>query len=203
MKLYYAPGACSLAPHITLVEAGLPYQLVRVDLHTHRTEDGRDYRAVNPKGYVPLLELDDGTRLSEAAAILQYIADRVPEQLSPPLSSFEHYRLVEWLNFIASEIHKGFGPLWNPAIPEEQRLATLQRLATRFTYVAEALERDPYLLGDRFSIADAYLFTVLSWYKPLKVDLGRWPALLRYLDRIAERPAVRRAMTEEGLLKAA
>jgi len=201
MKLYYAPGACSLAPHIALVEAGIPYELARVDLRTHQTADGRDFHTINPKGYVPVIELDDGTRLTEAAAVLQYIADRVPEKLSPPAASFEHYRLIEWLNFISTELHKGMGALWNPSISEEQRVAVTQRLAHRFTYAGEALERNPFLLGSRFSIADAYLFTVLGWYKPLKIDLSRWPALLGFLERVGERPAVRQAMREEGLLK--
>jgi glutathione S-transferase len=201
MKLYYAPGACSLAPHIALVEANVPYELARVDLRTHKTEDGRDFHAVNPKGYVPVIELEDGTRLTEAAAVLQYIADRVPEKLAPPAASFEHYRLIEWLNFISTELHKGMGALWNPSIPEEQRVAVTQRLAQRFTYLGEALDRGPFLLGSRFSIADAYLFTVLSWYKPLKIDLSRWPVLLGFLERVGERPAVRQAMREEGLLK--
>jgi glutathione S-transferase len=202
MKLYYAPGACSLAPHIALVEAGLPFELVRVDLRTHRTEDGRDFNRINPKGYVPALELDDGTRLTEAAAVLQYIADRVPSKIAPPFDSFEHYRLIEWLNFIATELHKGFGPLWNPNVSEEQRLAVTQRLSMRFNYVAEALEREPYLLGNRFSIADAYLFTILSWHTILKVDLSRWPVLLRYLERVGARAAVKQAMAEEELVAA-
>jgi glutathione S-transferase len=199
MKLHYAPGACSLAAHIALIEAGLPYELARVDLHTHQTADGRDFHAINPKGYVPVLELDDGARLTEAAAVLQYIADRVPEQLAPPFGSFEHYRLIEWLNYISTELHKGFGPLWNPNITEEQRLPVLQRLAVRLNYAAQALERDPYLLGNRFSIADAYLFVILSWHKQLKVDLSRWPALLQFIDRVAARASVQRAMAEEGL----
>jgi glutathione S-transferase len=202
MKLYYAPGACSLAPHIALNELDLPVELVRVDLHTHKTDDGRDFRAVNPKGYVPVLELDDGTRLTEAAAVLQYIADRVPATISPPRDSFEHYRLIEWLNFIATELHKGMGALWNPDIVEEQRLAVTQRLAGRVTYVAQALERDPFLLGNRFSIADAYLFVILSWHGVLKVDLSRWPVLLRFLERVGERPAVRQALVEEALVEA-
>lgn len=202
MKLYYAPGACSLAAHIALIEAGLPVDLVRVDLHTHKTVDGRDFRSINPKGYVPMIELDDGTRLTEAAAVLQYIADRVPGKLAPPLDSFEHYRLLEWLNFISTELHKGFGPLWSPNLPEEQRLAVTQKLATRFPHVALPLERDPFLLGSRFSVADAYLFVILNWHGALKVDLSRWPALLRFLERVRERPAVRQAMLEEGLVKA-
>ena len=203
MKLYYAPGACSLAPHIALAEAGLPYQLVRVDLRTHTLPDGTDYAAINPKGYVPTVELDDGERLTEAAVILQVIADQVPGTLAPAAGTRERVRLQEWLNFIATELHKGFGPLWKAETPEAYKTIVLHTLATRFDYVSEALASRPFIAGDRFTIADAYLFTILNWHHFLKVDLSRWPTLTQYLERIAARPAVRTALGEEHLLKAA
>lgn len=203
MKLYYAPGACSLAPHIALAEAGLPYELARVDLRTRTLPDGGDYLAVNPKGYVPTLELADGTRLTEAAAILQYIADRTFGTLAPAAGTLPRYRLIEWLNFIATELHKGFGPLWKPDTPEAYKTIVLHNLATRFDYVAATLASQPYLMGEAFTIADAYLFTILNWHGFLKVDLSRWPVLTQYLARVAARPAVHRALSEEHLLKAA
>lgn len=203
MKLYYAPAACSLAPHIALTEAGLPHELVRVDLRTHTLPDGSDYAAVNPKGYVPVLELDDGTRLTEAAVILQYIADRNPGTLAPAFGSIERYRLMEWLNFIATELHKGFGPLWKPNTPAEYKTIVVEALGKRFDIVAPVLAAQPYLTGERFTIADAYLFTILNWAKILKVDLAKWPSLGQYLDRVAARPRVQVALREEHLLKAA
>ncbi|HEY1325602.1 MAG TPA: glutathione transferase GstA [Casimicrobiaceae bacterium] len=203
MKLYYSPGACSLASHIALCEAGIAHELERVDLRTHQLADGRDYRGVNAKGYVPTLELEDGTRLTENAVVLQYIADRNPGTLAPGLGSMERYRLMEWLNFIASEVHKGFAPLWNPAIPQEQRNAVIRTLGTRFDYLAPFLEQRKFLTGDAFTIADAYLFAVLSWKDHLKVDLGRWPSLQGFLDRAAARPKVKEAMREENLLQQA
>jgi len=203
MKLYYAPGACSLAPHIALAEAALPYQLVRVDLRTHTLPDGTDYRTVSPLGYVPVLELDDGTRITEAAVVLQYIADRTFGALAPAPGTMERVRLQEWLNFIATELHKGFGPLWKPDTPETYKVSVLHTLGTRFDYVAQTLATRPFIAGERFTIADAYLFTILNWHHFLKVDLSRWPALTQYLERIAARPGVRTALTEEHLLKAA
>lgn len=203
MKLYYAPAACSLAPHIALSEAGLPHQLVRVDLGAHRLPDGSDYLSVNPKGYVPVLELDDGSRLTEAAVVLQYIADRKPGTLAPAFGSMERYRVMEWLNFIATELHKGFGPLWHADTPEAYRQTVVANLGKRFDYVAPILARQAYLTGESFTIADAYLFTILSWSKHLKVDLGRWPSLTRFLDRVAARPKVQDALRAEHLLKAA
>jgi glutathione S-transferase len=203
MKLYYAPAACSLAPHIALSEAGLAHELVRVDLRTHTLPDGSDYKAVNPKGYVPVLELDDGTFLTEAAVILQYIADRNPGTLAPAFGSIERYRLMEWLNFIATELHKGFGPLWKPNTPAEYRTIVIDALGKRFDFIAPVLAAQPYLTGERFTIADAYLFTILNWAKILKVDLAKWPALGQYLDRVAARPRVQQALREEHLLKAA
>ena len=203
MKLYYAPAACSLAPHIALSEAGLPHELVRIDLRTHTLPDGSDYAAVNPKGYVPVLELDDGTRLTEAAVILQYIADRSPGTLAPAFGSIERYRLMEWLNFIATELHKGFGPLWKPNTPAEYKTIVVDALGKRFDFIAPVLAAQPYLTGERFTIADAYLFTILNWAKILKVDLAGWPSLGQYLDRVAARPRVQQALREEHLLKAA
>ena len=203
MKLYYAPAACSLAAHIALCELDLPHELVRVDLGAHKLPDGSDYRAVNPKGYVPTLELDDGTRLTEASVVLQYIADRKPGTLAPAFGSMERYRVMEWLNFISSELHKGFGPLWQPDLAEEHRVAVIKRLGTRFEYVAPFLEQQRYLTGDTFTIADAYLFVVLNWSDHLKVDLARWPSLRQFIDRVAARPKVQQALREEHLLKAA
>src|SRR5689334_24609312 len=165
MKLYYSPGACSYAPHIALYEAGLPFEAVKVDLRTHTLADGTDYHAINPKGYVPVLELDDGTRLTEAAVILQYIADRNPGTLAPAFGSIERYRLMEWLNFIATELHKGFGPLWKPNTPAEYKTIVVEALGKRFDIVAPVLAAQPYLTGERFTIADAYLFTILNWAK--------------------------------------
>lgn len=203
MKLYYAPAACSLAPHIALSEAGLPHELVRVDLRTHTLPDGTDYRTINPKGYVPVLELDDGTRLTEVAVILQYIADRAPGTLAPAFGSMERYRVMEWLNFIATEVHKGFGPLWKPDTPADYRTRVIATLGTRFDYLAPVLAKKPFLTGDRFGIADAYLYTILNWAKILKVDLAGWPALGQFLDRVSARPRVQDALREEHLLKAA
>ena len=203
MKLYYAPAACSLAPHIALSEAGLAHELVRIDLRTHTLPDGSDYAAVNPKGYVPVLELDDGSRLTEAAVILQYIADRNPGTLAPAFGSIERYRLMEWLNFIATELHKGFGPLWKPNTPAEYKTIVVDALGKRFDFIAPVLAAQPYLTGERFTIADAYLFTILNWAKILKVDLAKWPSLGQYLDRVAARPRVQQALREEHLLKAA
>jgi glutathione S-transferase len=202
MKLYYSPGACSLAPHIALAELGVPFSTVKVDLRAHKLADGTDYFAINPKGYVPLLELDDGTRLSEVAVILQYIADRKPGTLAPAFGGIERYRTMEWLNFIATEVHKQMSPLWYPTTPDATREAQRQKLATRFELLAKTLATQPYLTGERFSIADAYLFTILNWAAMLKVDLAPWPVLGRYLERVAARPAVRAALLAEGLVKA-
>ena len=203
MKLYYAPGACSLAAHIALQESGLPFSLERVDLRTHRTADGRDYYSVNPKGYVPALELDDGARLTEAAVILQYIADRNPGTLAPAFGSIERYRLMEWLNFIATELHKGLGPLWKPTTPDAYKATVLQAVGNRFDYVAKALAKGPYLTGASFTIADAYLFTIVNWHHFLKFDIDRWPALVQFQARVTARPNVRKALEAEHLLKAA
>jgi glutathione S-transferase len=201
MKLYYSPGACSLAPHIALAESGLPYATKLVDLKKHALSDGTDYYTINPKGYVPLLELDDGSRLSEVAVILQCIADRKPGTLAPPFGSMERYRLMEWLNFIATEIHKGLSPLWKPTTPEAYRPVVLDAVGKRFDFVVASLGDKPYLTGDRFTIADAYLYTIVNWHKFLKFDLGRWPSLERFQARVAERPNVQAALRAEHLLK--
>ena len=203
MKRYYAPGACSLAAHIALQESGLPFSLERVDLRTHRTADGRDYYAINPKGYVPTLELDDASRLTEAAVVLQYIADRKPGTLAPAFGSIERYRLMEWLNFIATEVHKGLGPLWKPTTPDAYKSTVLDAVGNRFDYIVKILGTQPYLTGSNFTIADAYLFTIVNWHNFLKFDLDRWPALARFQARVAARPNVRKALEAEHLLKAA
>jgi len=201
MKLYYSPGACSLAPHIALNEAGLAHDAVKVDLRTHKLADGTDYTTINPKGYVPLLETDDGTRLSEVAVLLQYIADRKPGTLAPAFGTMERYRLMEWLNFIATEIHKQFGPLWDPTTPDATKEKQRATLAKRFDYVAKTLSVQPYLTGDAFTIADAYLFTVVNWSGMLNVDLSPWPALQQFQARVAARPKVNATLVAEGLVK--
>ena len=200
MKLYYSPGACSLSPHIVLHEAGLHFETEKVNLGAQKTETGADYNAINPKGYVPALEMSNGQLLTESAAIVQYIADLVPEKkLAPPAGTLERYRLLEWLNYIATEIHKGFSPLFNPKTPEETRSAARERLTTRIGLVAESLAGKDYLLGKTFSVADAYLFTILRWSPLLHFDLSPWPVLKTYMERVAARPAVMAAMKEEGL----
>jgi glutathione S-transferase len=201
MKLYFSPGACSLAPHIALSELGLPFTLAKVDLRRHALADGTDYYTINPKGYVPLLELDDGTRLAEVAVILQYIADRVPGTLAPAFGGIERYRVMEWLNFIATELHKQFGPLWHPTTPAATRDEQKKRLASRFEYLAGMLDSQPYLTGPSFTVADAYLFTILNWAPMLDVDLSPYSALRQLQARVAARPAVRRALVAEGLVK--
>ncbi len=203
MKLYHKPGACSLSPHIVLREAGLDFELERVDLASKKTGSGGDYFGVNPKGYVPALALDDGQLLTEGPAIVQYLADLVPEKrLAPPAGTMERVRLQEWLNFIATELHKGFSPLYNPRAPEEWKGVARELLAKRIALVAERLAGRDYLMGDAFTVADAYLFTVLNWAAFAKVDLSPWPVLGAYQARVAARPAVRAALLAEGLIKA-
>jgi glutathione S-transferase len=203
MKLYYSPGACSYAPHIALHEAGLPFEAVKVDLRTHKLVDGTDYYSINPKGYVPLLELDDGTRLSELAVIVQYIADRKPGTLAPAFGSTERYRLMEWLNFISSELHKQFSPLWYPDTPDVTKEAQKKRLAKRFDYLNPILAKQSFLMGQNFTVADAYLHAILNWSPQLKVDLSPWPALVEYQQRIAARPGVTKAHNAEHTSQAA
>ena len=201
MKLYYSPAACSLAPHIALEESGLSYEIVRVDLRTHRIANGIDFYTINPKGYVPVLELDNGERLTEVAVILQYIADRKPGALAPAYSTIERYRLNEWLNFIATEIHKQFSPLWHAETPEATKATQRATLGKRFDLVEKTLAKQPYLTGDGFTIADAYLFTVVNWSGALKVDLTPWPALPEFQARVAARPKVHAALKAEHLVK--
>ncbi|GGJ04529.1 glutathione transferase GstA [Halopseudomonas pertucinogena] len=201
MKLYYSPGACSMAVHIVLIEGGFSFDKEQVDLATKKTADGTDYTSINPNGYVPALALNNGEVLTEAAVILAYLADQVPERkLAPAAGSMERYRLQEKLNFITTELHKGFGSLFNPAMPEEWREQVKQGLGKRLAYIAGQLENRQYLLGGEFSIADAYLFTILGWSKLVKVDLSPWPVLADYSARIAQRPAVQAAMKAEGLI---
>jgi len=199
MKLYYSPGACSQAPHIVLRELGLKFDAVKVDLASHTLEDGSDFRIINPKGYVPLLELDDGTRLTEASVILQYLADRKPGVLAPEFGTLERYQLMEWLAFIATEVHKGFGPLWNPETPVDVRQRAIEALGKRFGFLSTTLAQQPYLTGAAFSIADAYLFVILGWAGHHKLDLQTWPALKEFQKRIGERRSVRETREAEGL----
>jgi glutathione S-transferase len=202
MKLYYTPGACSMAVNIALHETGQKFDLVKVDLSQHKTESGEDYYAINPKGYVPALKLDNGEILTEDAVLLQYVADQKPEAgLAPGAGTMERYRLMEWLNFISSEIHKTLGALFNPGITPEWKEDRVALFGRRCDYLVKALGSKPYLMGDKFTIADAYLFTILGWANYFKLDMGRWPVLKEYADRIAVRPAVKEAMKAEGLIK--
>lgn len=201
MKLYYAPGACSLAVHIVLCELGLPHALAKVDLKSHTLADGSDFVAINPKGYVPALELANGQLLTELAAIVQYLADLRPEVgLLPPVGTLERFRVQEWLSFIGSELHKGLGALFNPAIGAEWKAAVLARVARRFDFVNAELEGRHYLTGSQYSVADAYLFTILRWTDFMHIDLSPWPALVALRQRVAARPAVRQALQVEGLI---
>jgi len=203
MKLYYSPGACSLAPHIALIEAGLPFQLERVDLQSKRSEKGKDYLSVNPKGYVPALELDSGEILTEAQIILQYIAELKPEaKLAPTGSVVDRYRMLEMLNFISTELHKQFGPLFRQNTPQETRDYQVELISKRIGLLEARLPEGSFAASDRFSIADIYLFTVLNWTRPLKMDLGSWPRVRAYMGRISERPAVLSALRGEGLIPA-
>jgi glutathione S-transferase len=202
MKLYYSPGACSLSPHIALHEAGLAFEPVMASTKTHKLQDGTDYYGINPLGYVPLLELDDGTRLTEGPAIVQYIADLAPTRnLAPANGTMQRYRLQSWLTFIGTEIHKGFSPLFNPATPEEYKAIAKDRLTSRLKWVDGELAGKDFLMGDQFSVADGYLFTVTNWAKPLNLDLTPFANLIAYRERVAARPAVQAAMKAEGLLK--
>ena len=201
-KLYYVPGACSLSPHIALREAGLPFDLVLANLKTKTLADGSDYLAVNPKGQVPVLELNDGQRLTEGPAIVQYIADQAPAaKLAPPAGTLARYRLMEWLNFITSELHKGFTPLFSPATPEEYKTIARARLIDRLTWVDSQLAGKDYLMSEGFSVADAYLFTVVNWSKPVGLDISALKNLAAFMGRVAARPAVQEALKAEGLLK--
>lgn len=200
MKLYFKPGACSLSPHIALEESGLKYDTVSVDLKTKRTADDGDFFAVNPKGQVPALELDSGEILTEGPAIVQYIADLVPEKkLAPANGTIERYRLQSWLNFISTELHKSFTPFFNPAADDGWRSIARANLERRYAHANQHLEGKPYLMGEQFSVADAYLFTTLSWTPFIKLDLTPWPNLVAFQQRVAARPAVQAVLKAEGL----
>ena len=202
MKLYYTPAACSLSPHIVAREAGFDPELVLVDLQTKKTKDGGDFLKMSPNGYVPAVQLDSGEILTEGPAIVQYLADQKPDaKLAPANGTLPRYQLQQWLNFITSELHKSFSPLFNPQTPAEVRGMTIERIGQRFDYVAKALDGRKYLTGDTFTVADAYLFTVLNWTNFVKIDLGNWPALKEYVGRVAARPGVQAALKAEGLLK--
>jgi glutathione S-transferase len=202
MRLYYSPGACSLSPHIVAREAGLTLELDTVDFANGRaTEDGSTLYEVNPgKGYVPALRLDDGSVLTEGVAIIQYLADQAPEKkLMPERGSTAYYHALEWLTFISSEVHKGFSPLYNPAITEDAKKAVLERLAKRLEYIEGALAGKEYLLGDAFTLPDAYLYTILRWAPKFAIDLSAYPHVSSYVERVRARPAVATALEEEGL----
>jgi len=201
MKLYYFSGACSLSPHIVLLEAGLPCTLVKIDRNSKKTDSGLDYLTVNSKGSVPALQLDDGRVLTEGAAIVQYLADQKPESaLAPRAGTFERYQLMEILNYIGSEVHKGFSPLFNPKISADWKASALAALEKKFDWLSGFLAGKSFLLGTTFTVADAYLFTVLNWTGHLKIDLAKWPVLAAFQARVAQRPKVQQAMREEGLL---
>lgn len=202
MKLFYTSGACSLSPHIVAHEAGIELRLQKVDLKTKTMTSEGDFFAINPKGYVPALELDDGQILTEGTAIVQYLADRKPEKgLAPPAGTLARYRLQEWLGFINSELHKSYSPLFRPDTPAETRADRQAYLAKRYGFVEKQLEGRSYLLGDTFTVADAYLFTVTSWAGTVKFDLTPFPNLRAFQERVAARPAVKAAMKAEGLIK--
>ncbi len=201
MKLYYTPGACSLSPHIVACEAGLPIELIKVDLKTKLTDTGEDFQKINPHGYVPTLILDDSNKLTEGPAIIQYLADRVPaKKLVPEAGTIERYHLQQWLNFVATEIHKNFSPLFDASAPQASKDSAKEKLILRLGTVAEHLSEQSYLLGQAFSVADVYLFVTLSWGHYVNVDIATWPTLTRYYDKIFVRPAVQQALREEGLI---
>lgn len=199
MKLYFSPGACSLSPHIALREAGLNFDLVQVDLKAHKTKSGDDFYKVNPKGYVPVLTLDDGNTLTEGPAIVQYIADKAPgKHLAPANGSIERYKLQEWLNFISTELHKGFSPLFNPATPDAIKPGIKDKLVSRFTEVDRQLAGKQYLLGNDFSVADGYLFTICQWAAFMQIPIDNLANLKAWRERVAARPAVQAALKAEN-----
>jgi len=200
MKLYMKPGACSLASHIVLREAGLPFDLVKVDLAAKKTEDGGDFLAVNPKGQVPTLGLDEGGILTEGPVIMQYVADKAAAKaLVPAPGSLERYRVLEWLNFVGTELHKTFSPLFRPTTPDAFKATLKELLAAKIGVLDQHLAGSRFLAGDAFTVADAYAFTVLRWAAPMGIDLARWPNVAAYVARVGERPAVREALAAEGL----
>jgi glutathione S-transferase len=200
MKLYYSPGACSHAPHILLREAGLDFTIEKVDLAEKKTETGADYKKINPHGYVPALQLDNGAVVTEVAVINQYIADRVPaKKLAPANGTPERYTLQSWLNFISSEVHKQLAPMFNPKLPDEYKTILKEKLATRFDTINAHLSKNTFVLGDSFTAPDAYLYTVLNWAKYFAIDLAKWPAIKSFMDRVAARPSAQAAAKAEGL----
>ena len=202
MKLYYSTGACSLSPHIALREAGLPFTLEHVNLRTKAMTSGGDFFSVNAKGYVPALQLDDGSVLTEGPAIVQYIADQAPDKkLAPAAGTLERYRLIEWLNYISTELHKSFSPLFNPATPDDKKAEQRALLGKKFDYLTTRLGEQSYLMGEQFTVADGYLFTVLNWCRLTGIDLAQWPVLKTFTERVAARPAVHAALEAEGLIK--
>jgi len=204
MKLYYSPGACSLSPHITFREAGLPVTLVKASTKTHKLDDGTDYYTLSPKGYVPLLQLDNGEFLSEGPAIVQYLADQNPGSgLAPAAGTLSRYRLMEWLNFVTAELHKQFGPMFQPNTPPEFKEVLKDKISKRYDWLAGELKGKDYLMGTQFTVADAYLYTILRWTNFVGLDLAKWPVLAAYKARVESRPKVQEALVAEGLVKAA
>jgi glutathione S-transferase len=202
MKLYFAPGACSLSPHIVLEEAGIAAEKEQVNNQEKKTKSGKDYWSVNPKGQVPALQLDSGEMLTEGPVIVQYLADQKPGSgLVPPAGSIERYRVQEWLNFITSELHKSFGPIFRPTTPDAYKAISKENLGKRFDWIDKQLAGRQYLMGDKFTVADAYLFTVLRWTARIEIDLAKWPNLKAYVDRVSARPKVQAAMKAEGLIQ--
>jgi glutathione S-transferase len=203
MKLYFAPGACSLSPHIVLREAGHNFELEQVNNAEKKTKSGKDYWTINAKGQVPVLELDNGERLTEGPVIVQYLADQKPAAgLVPACGSVDRYRVQEWLNFTTSELHKTFGPIFRPTTPDEFKKLSKENLGKRFDWLEKQLAGRAYLMGDKFTIADAYMFTVLRWSPRVEIDLAKWPNVKAYVDRVAARPKVQEAMKAEGLIAA-
>ena len=201
MKLYFSPAACSLSPHIVLREAGLPFDLVQVDVRAKKTKDGGDFLQINPKGQVPVLQLDDGTFLTEGPAIVQYIADKVPAaKLVPPAGTMERYRVQEWLNFIASELHKSFSPLFRPTTPDAYKPVARENITNRFNYIDKHLAGRQYIVGDAFTVVDAYMFVMSNWAGRQNMELAPWPNIGAFRARILARPKVQEAMKAEGLL---
>jgi glutathione S-transferase len=202
MKLYFSPGACSLAVHIALRETHANFDLEKVDLAKHETERGEDYMRINPKGYVPALKLEDGDILTEVGVVLQYLADRKPEfGLAPKAGTMERYRLMEWLTFISSEIHKAFAPFWKSDVAQQTKDAAKAQLARRFDYVEARLSEKTWLMGDKFTVADIYLFVIVNWTNFHKIEISKWPKLKDFMARITARPRVQEAMRAEGLTK--
>ena len=202
MKLYYSPGACSLAPHIVLHEAGYAFDIEKVDIPNKKTASGDDYWTINPKGYVPALKLDNGEVLSEVGVICQYLADQKPAAgLAPAAGTMARYHLMEWLNFVATEVHKSIGALFNPKMTPEMKEVQLGVIERRLNALEKMIAGKPYLMGDAFSVADAYLFTVINWSRIHKIDMAKWPNIQAFMVRVAARPKVQAAMQAEGLLK--